>query len=42
MNKMPYGRLLPVVVLSFLTVYALMYATVDSIANVYINLNQRG
>ena len=34
--------LLPVVVLSCLAVYALMYATVDSIANVYINLNQRG
>ena len=40
MNKMHYGRLLPMVVLSFLSMYILMYAMVDSIANVYLNLNQ--
>ena len=40
MNKMHYGRLLLMVVLSFLSMYILMYAMVDSIANVYLNLNQ--
>ncbi len=40
MNKMHYGRLLPMVVLSFLAMYVLMYAMVDTIANVYLNLNQ--
>jgi uncharacterized protein (DUF305 family) len=40
MNKMHYGRLLPMVVLSFLSMYILMYAMVDAVANVYLNLNQ--
>ena len=40
MNKMHYGRLLLMVVLSFLSMYILMYAMVDSIANVYLNFNQ--
>ena len=39
MNK-HYGRLLPMVVLSFLSMYILMYAMVDAVANVYLNLNQ--
>ena len=40
MNKMHYGRLLPMVALSFLAMYVLMYGMVDSIPNVYLNLNQ--
>ena len=35
-----YGRLLLMVVLSFLAMYALMYAMVDRWANVYGNINQ--
>ena len=40
MNKMHYGRLLAMVVLSFIAMYLLMYAMVDSFANVYPNFNQ--
>lgn len=40
MNKMHYGRLLAMVVLSFIAMYILMYAMVDSLANVYPNFNQ--
>ena len=40
MNRMHYGRLLPMAVLSFVSMYALMYAMVDAFANVYLNLNQ--
>jgi uncharacterized protein (DUF305 family) len=40
MNKMHYGRLLPMIGLSFLSMYVLMYAMVDRFANVYVNLNQ--
>lgn len=35
-----YGRLLLMLVLSFLAMYALMYAMVDRWANVYGNINQ--
>ncbi|MGD6497686.1 DUF305 domain-containing protein, partial [Xanthomonas citri pv. citri] len=35
-----YGRLLAMVVLSFLAMYALMYAMVDRWANVFGNINQ--
>lgn len=37
---MHYGRLLAMVVLSFISMYILMYAMVDSFANVYPNFNQ--
>mgnify|MGYP000191503622 CR=1 FL=1 len=40
MNKMHYGRLLAMVVLSFIAMYILMYAMVDSLANVYPSFNQ--
>jgi hypothetical protein len=40
MNKMHYGRLVPMVVLPFVSMYVLMYAMVDTFANVYGNLNQ--
>ena len=40
MNRMHYGRLVPMVVLSFVSMYVLMYAMVDTLANVYVNLNQ--
>lgn len=35
-----YGRLLLMIALSFLAMYALMYAMVDQLANVYHNVNQ--
>jgi uncharacterized protein (DUF305 family) len=35
-----YGRLLAMMILSFLAMYALMYAMVDRWANVYGNVNQ--
>lgn len=35
-----YGRLLAMVILSFLAMYALMYAMVDRWGNVYSNINQ--
>jgi uncharacterized protein (DUF305 family) len=40
MNKMHYGRLLPMAALSFVSMYVLMYAMVDRFSNVYVNLNQ--
>ena len=40
MNKMRYGRLLLMAGLSFLSMYVLMYAMVNTFANVYGNLNQ--
>jgi uncharacterized protein (DUF305 family) len=40
MNKMYYDRLLSMAALSFVSMYVLMYAMVDSFANVYVNLNQ--
>jgi uncharacterized protein (DUF305 family) len=40
MNRMPYGRLLLMAVLSFVSMYVLMYAMVNRFANVYMNLNQ--
>jgi uncharacterized protein (DUF305 family) len=40
MTKMPYGRLLLMAVLSFLSMYVLMYAMVNTFDNVYANLNQ--
>lgn len=40
MNKMHYGRLLAMMVLSFISMYVLMYAMVDRFANVYPNYNQ--
>ena len=39
-SKSHYGRLLAMAVLSFLCMYALMYAMVDTFANVYPNFNQ--
>jgi hypothetical protein len=40
MSKMHYGRLLLMAVLTFLSMYVLMYAMVNEFANVYMNLNQ--
>jgi len=40
MHKNSYGRLAMMMVLSFISMYVLMYAMVDSFANVYPNLNQ--
>jgi uncharacterized protein (DUF305 family) len=40
MVKMHYGRLLLMAVLSFVSMYVLMYAMVNGFANVYLNLNQ--
>jgi uncharacterized protein (DUF305 family) len=40
MGKMHYGRLLLMAVLSFMSMYVLMYAMVDKFAHVYMNLNQ--
>lgn len=40
MPRNPYGRLLLMAVLSFLSMYVLMYMMVDRFANVYPNLNQ--
>ena len=40
MKKMHYGRLLGMMVLSFISMYVLMYAMVDSFANVYPSFNQ--
>jgi hypothetical protein len=40
MNNKHYGRLLAMSVLSFLSMYVLMYAMVDTFANVFPNLNQ--
>jgi uncharacterized protein (DUF305 family) len=35
-----YGRLLLMILLSFVSMYGLMYAMVNSFANVYMNINQ--
>jgi uncharacterized protein (DUF305 family) len=40
MGKMHYSRLLLMAVLSFISMYVLMYAMVDRFTNVYVNLNQ--
>jgi uncharacterized protein (DUF305 family) len=40
MYKQPYGRLLIMALLSFVSMYVLMYAMVDRFDNVYSNLNQ--
>jgi uncharacterized protein (DUF305 family) len=40
MNNKHYGRLLAMSVLSFLSMYVLMYAMVDTFDNVFSNLNQ--
>lgn len=40
MHNNHYGRLMIMIVLSFISMYVLMYAMVDSIGNVYANLNQ--
>jgi uncharacterized protein (DUF305 family) len=40
MGKMHYHRLLLMAVLSFGSMYVLMYAMVNTVANVYANLNQ--
>lgn len=40
MHKANYRRLLMMIVLSFISMYLLMYAMVDSIANVYGSFNQ--
>lgn len=40
MNRGHYGRLLVMIVISFIAMYILMYAMVDRLANVYPNFNQ--
>jgi hypothetical protein len=40
MNAKHYNRLLLMAILSFISMYLLMYAMVDSFGNVYSNLNQ--
>lgn len=40
MHKSPYGQLLMMAGLSFVSMYMLMYAMVDAIGNVYPNFNQ--
>lgn len=40
MGKTSYGRLLLMVVLSFVAMYGLMYAMVDTLSNVYMSFNQ--
>lgn len=35
-----YGRLLVMIVLSFISMYALMYGMVNTFANVYMSVNQ--
>lgn len=40
MNAQHYGRLLLMAGLSFLSMYVLMYAMVNSLDNVYMNVNQ--
>lgn len=39
-HKNPYKKLLAMVVLSFIAMYILMYSMVNSISNVYPNINQ--
>lgn len=40
MSKTPYGQLLLMLLLSFVSMYVLMYAMVDSLSNVYMSFNQ--
>ncbi len=40
MTQSHYGRMLVMVGLSFVAMYALMYAMVNTISNVYVNVNQ--
>jgi len=40
MNNEPYRRLLIMALLSFICMYILMYAMVDTFANVFLNINQ--
>jgi DUF305 family protein family protein len=40
MSKKHYGHLLLMAVLSFVSMFVLMYAMVDRLANVYLNFNQ--
>lgn len=40
MDRSPYGQLLMMAGLSFVSMYILMYAMVDAIGNVYPNFNQ--
>jgi hypothetical protein len=40
MDKMHYGRLLLMAALSFVSMYVLMYSMVNTLSNVYMNLNQ--
>lgn len=40
MSKMHYGRLVAMLILSFISMYVLMYAMVDNFANVYPSYNQ--
>lgn len=40
MSKTPYGQLLLMLLLSFVSMYVLMYAMVDSPSNVYMSFNQ--
>jgi uncharacterized protein (DUF305 family) len=40
MHENHYRRLAVMLLLSFITMYALMYAMVDTFGNVYMNLNQ--
>jgi uncharacterized protein (DUF305 family) len=40
MKPSPYARLLIMTMLSYLSMYALMYAMVNSVENVYPNVNQ--
>jgi len=40
MSAQHYGRLLLMAVLSFLSMFALMYAMVNALENVYLNVNQ--
>ena len=40
MDRMHYGQLLLMAALSFVSMYVLMYAMVNTLSNVYMNLNQ--
>jgi uncharacterized protein (DUF305 family) len=40
MDKMHYGRLFLMALLSFVSMYVLMYAMVNTFSNVYMSLNQ--
>jgi hypothetical protein len=40
MHRKHYGKLIGVAILSFISMYILMYAMVDRFINVYPNINQ--